>query len=220
MVDCGRYKDSRRTLNRRSPVGGGRYALDALFPLCRLPSTILTSTWQSKMDLQYIAFFTLAAAALISAVMVITRRNAVHSVMWLIVTLFSVGGIYLMQRAEFLFAVQIILYVGGIMVLFLFVVMLVNIDVAVKQAQFSRQWPLALVTVGLLAAELVYGFYVAVHKGLNLPEVTAATATATPGNTELVAQSLYQTYALPVEIASILLLVAMVGAVLMAKKQL
>ena len=172
------------------------------------------------MDLQYIAFFTLAAAALISAVMVITRRNAVLSVMWLIVTLFSVGGIYLMQRAEFLFAVQIILYVGGIMVLFLFVVMLVNIDVAVKQAQFSRQWPLALVTVGLLAAELVYGFYVAVHKGLNLPEVTAATATATPGNTELVAQSLYQTYALPVEIASILLLVAMVGAVLMAKKQL
>jgi len=172
------------------------------------------------MDLQYIAFFTLAAAALISAVLVITRRNAVHSVMWLIVTLFSVGGIYLMQRAEFLFAVQIILYVGGIMVLFLFVVMLVNIDVAVKQAQFSRQWPLALVTVAVLTAELGYGFYVAVHKGLNLPEVAVATATATPGNTELVAQSLYQAYALPVEIASILLLVAMVGAVLMAKKQL
>jgi len=172
------------------------------------------------MDLAHIAFFTLAAAALISAVMVITRRNAVHSVMWLIVTLFSVGGIFLTQRAEFLFAVQIILYVGGIMVLFLFVVMLVNIDVAVKQARFSRQWPLALVTVAVLTAELGYGFYVAVHKGLNLPEVAAAAATATPGNTELVAQSLYQTYALPVEIASILLLVAMVGAVLMAKKQL
>ncbi len=172
------------------------------------------------MNLQYIAFFTLAAATLISAVMVITRRNPVHSVMWLIVTLFSVGGIFLTQRAEFLFAVQIILYVGGIMVLFLFVVMLVNIDVAVKQAEFSRQWPLALVTVGVLTAELGYGFYVAVHKGLNLPEVTAAAATASPGNTELVAQSLYQTYALPVEIASILLLVAMVGAVLMAKKQL
>jgi len=172
------------------------------------------------MYLQYIAFFTLAAAALISAVMVITRRNPVHSVMWLIVTLFSVGGIFLTQRAEFLFAVQIILYVGGIMVLFLFVVMLVNIDVAVKQAEFSRQWPLALVAVAVLTAELGYGFYLAVHKGLGLPEVTAAAATATPGNTELVAQSLYQTYALPVEIASILLLVAMVGAVLMAKKQL
>jgi len=176
------------------------------------------------MDLQHIAFFALAAAALISAVMVITRRNAVHSVMWLIVTLFSVGGIFLTQRAEFLFAVQIILYVGGIMVLFLFVVMLVNLDVAAKQAQFSRQWPLALVTVGVVSAELVYGFYLAVHRGLNLPEVaastTAAGVTATPGNTELVAQALYQTYALPVEIASILLLVAMVGAVLMAKKQL
>jgi len=182
-----------------------------------LPFTVY---WLSNMDLAHIAFFTLAAAALISAVMVITRRNAVHSVMWLIVTLFSVGGIFLTQRAEFLFAVQIILYVGGIMVLFLFVVMLVNIDVAVKQARFSRQWPLALVTVAVLTAELGYGFYVAVHKGLNLPEVAVATATATPGNTELVAQSLYQAYALPVEIASILLLVAMVGAVLMAKKQL
>jgi len=174
------------------------------------------------MDLPHITFFTLAAAALISAVMVITRRNPVHSVMWLIVTLFSVGGIFLTLRAEFLFAVQIILYVGGIMVLFLFVVMLVNIDVAVKQAEFSRQWPLALATVAVVSAELGYGFYTAVHKGLNLPVVApaAAAATATPGNTELVAQGLYQTYALPVEIASILLLVAMVGAVLMAKKQL
>jgi NADH-quinone oxidoreductase subunit J len=172
------------------------------------------------MPLQYIAFFTLAAAMLTSAVLVITRRNPVHSVMWLIVTLFSVGGIYLMQHAELLFAVQIILYVGGIMVLFLFVVMLVNIDVAAKQAQFSRQWPLALVTVALLSAELGYGFYYAVHQGLNLPQVTAATGAATAGNTEAVALSLYQGYMLPVEIASLLLLVAMVGAVLMAKKQL
>src|SRR5271167_517141 len=96
--------------------------------------------------LPQIAFLILAAMALISAILVITRRNAVHSVIWLIVTLFSVGGIFLLQRAEFLFAVQIILYVGGIMVLFLFVVMLVDIDVALKQARFARQWPVALLT--------------------------------------------------------------------------
>src|ERR1700758_2681536 len=104
--------------------------------------------------LPQIAFLILAALALISAVLVITQRNAVHSVIWLIVTLFSVGGIYLMLHAEFLLAVQVILYVGGIMVLFLFVVMLVNLDVAAKQAQFSRQSLLGLATVVALAGEL------------------------------------------------------------------
>ena len=85
--------------------------------------------------------------ALGSAILVITRRNAVHCAMWLVVTLFSVGGIFLTLHAEFLFAVQVILYVGGIMVLFLFVIMLVNLDVAAKQMQFSRQWLLGLATV-------------------------------------------------------------------------
>src|SRR5437870_10194705 len=92
------------------------------------------------MPLQKITFFILSAVALGSAILVITRRNAVHCAMWLVVTLFSVGGIFLTLHAEFLFAVQVILYVGGIMVLFLFVIMLVNLDVAAKQMQFSRQW--------------------------------------------------------------------------------
>jgi NADH:ubiquinone oxidoreductase subunit 6 (subunit J) len=104
--------------------------------------------------LTLIAFGTLSAVALASGIMVITRRNAVHSIIWLIVTLFAVGGIFLLQHAEFLFAVQIILYVGGIMVLFLFVVMLVNLDVALKQAQFSRMWPLGLFTALLVFARL------------------------------------------------------------------
>lgn len=169
------------------------------------------------MTLQQIAFIILSVFALGSAILVITRRNAVHSVMWLVVTLFSVGGVYLMLHAEFLFAVQIILYVGGIMVLFLFVVMLVNLDLAAKQSQFSRQWLLGLVTVAILAAELVYGLY----RGRQGSELApAALGPPAGGNTEAVALSLYQTYMLPVEIASILLLVAMVGAVIMAKKKL
>jgi NADH-quinone oxidoreductase subunit J len=169
------------------------------------------------MELQKIAFIILSVLALGSAILVITRRNAIHSVMWLIVTLFSVGGIYLMLHAEFLFAVQIILYVGGIMVLFLFVIMLVNLDLAAKQAQFSRQWLLGLATVVVLAAELIYGLYRG-RAGFAL--APTAITPAAGGNTEAVGLALYQNYMLPVEIASILLLVAMVGAVVMAKKKL
>jgi NADH-quinone oxidoreductase subunit J len=164
--------------------------------------------------LEQIAFFFLSALALVSAVLVITRRSAVHSAMWLIVTLFSVGGIFLMLHAEFLFAVQVILYVGGIMVLFLFVVMLVNLDVAAKQAQFNRQWQVALVVTVVLMAELGYGIF---HGHEGLPP--AATTPMTGGNTQAVALALYRNFMLPVEIASIMLLVAMVGAVIMAMRK-
>ncbi len=167
--------------------------------------------------LELAAFIILSVLTLASAIMVITRRNAVHSVIWLIVTLFAVGGIYLLQHAEFVFAVQIILYVGGIMVLFLFVVMLVNIDVALKQARFARQWLVALVTAVVLLAQVGYVLYNR-GRGLNLPARPLAAAPA--GNTQAVGMALYQNYMLPVEIASLLLLVAMIGAVIMAKRKL
>ncbi|MGA2986213.1 MAG: NADH-quinone oxidoreductase subunit J [Terriglobia bacterium] len=162
-------------------------------------------------------FIVLSVIALVSAIFVITRHNAVHSAIWLVVTLFAVGGIFLLQHAEFLFAVQIILYVGGIMVLFLFVVMLVDIDVALKQARFARQWQVALVTAVLLLAIVGYALYN--HgQGLNLPARPMVNAPAQ--NTQAVGMALYQNYMLPVEIASVLLLVAMVGAVIMAKRKL
>lgn len=161
-------------------------------------------------------FLFLSVVTLYSAVMVITRRNAIHSVIWLIVTLFAVGGIFLILHAEFLFAVQIILYVGGIMVLFLFVVMLINLDLSVKQAQFSRQWPLALCTAAVLLAGVIYALY----KGGDAFALARVPLGAVPqGNTQRVGMALYQDYMLAVEIASLLLLVAMVGAVLMAKRK-
>lgn len=167
--------------------------------------------------LELITFATLSVIALVSAVLVITRRNAVHSAIWLIVTLFAVSGIYLLQHAEFVFAVQVILYVGGIMVLFLFVVMLVDIDVALKQARFARQSRLALIISFLLAGLLGYALYN--HgRGLNLPARPMINAPAQ--NTQAIGMALYQNYLLPVEIASVLLLVAMVGAVIMAKRKL
>ncbi len=166
--------------------------------------------------LAQIIFFILAAVALSSGVMVITRRNPVHSVLWLIVTLFSVGGIFLLQYAQFLFAVQIILYVGGIMVLYLFVIMLIRVETVVKQPAFSRQWPIGLGAVLVLAGELLWG----ISKGAQSFRLAApAQPAADPKNTESLASALYGSYMLPVEIASLLLLVAMVGAVLMAKKR-
>ena len=89
---------------------------------------------------QAIFFYIFAAMVLGGGILTITRRNAVHSAMFLIVSLMGVAGLYLLQQAEFLFAVQIVLYIGGIMVLFLFVIMLVNLDQAAKEKQFNGQW--------------------------------------------------------------------------------
>lgn len=167
--------------------------------------------------LELATFGVLSAVTLVSAILVITRRNAIHSVIWLIATLAGVGGIYLLQHAEFLFAVQLILYVGGIMVLFLFVVMLVDIDIALKQARFARQWRVALLTSILLLVVIAYALYNR-GQGLNLPARPMVSAPAQ--NTQAVGMALYQNYMLPVEVASVLLLVAMVGAVVMAKRKL
>src|SRR5215472_5014394 len=104
-------------------------------------------------------FYTFALMTLLGAVMTITRRSAVHSAVWLIVSLLGVAGLYLLQQAEFLFAVQIVLYVGGIMVLFLFVIMLVNLDEAAKERQFNRQWLVALIAVGVAGAQLGWFLY-------------------------------------------------------------
>src|SRR5438093_3999322 len=104
-------------------------------------------------------FYFFAALVLGGAIFTVTQRSAVHSAISLIVSLVGVAGLYLLQQAEFLFAVQIVLYVGGIMVLFLFVIMLVNLDQAARQRQFNRQWLVALAAVALVAAEIAYFMY-------------------------------------------------------------
>jgi len=162
-------------------------------------------------------FYAFAVLVLGGGVLTITRRSAVHSAVWLIVSLLGVAGLYLLQQAEFLFAVQIVLYVGGIMVLFLFVIMLVNLDQAARERQFNRQWLVALVAVAAVGAALAYFLY----RGASAFHVAEATTAVmqNQGNTQMVADSLFSEYLLPFELASILLLVAVVGSVIMAKKR-
>jgi NADH-quinone oxidoreductase subunit J len=168
--------------------------------------------------LDTVLFYIFAAMTLLGAIFTITRRSAVHSAISLIFSLFGVAGLYLLQQAEFLFAVQIVLYVGGIMLLFLFVIMLVNLDQAAKERQFNRQWLVALAAVAAVGAEI--GYFLYKGKGaFHIAESGAALVASTVGNTEQVADSLFSDYLLPFEVASLLLLVAVVGSVVMAKKR-
>jgi len=165
-------------------------------------------------------FYFFAGIAVAGAALMVTRRNAVHSAIFLIATLLATAGIFLQLRAEFLFIVQIILYVGGIMVLFIFVIMLVNLDVALHQIKFARQkWVALIVTLALTAQVGVMFWTTGKMPGQGFPILTAAPANRLPPNAEAVAQSLFSSYLLPFEIASVLLLVAMIGAVVMAKKR-
>ncbi len=166
-------------------------------------------------------FYLLSATMIIGGILVITRKNAVHSAMALITALLAQAGLYLMLYAPFVAGVQIILYAGGIMVLFLFVIMLINLERTVKERQFNKQW-----LVGIVAAALLGGLFIAVYtattKGKPLfPEGKMTYVES--NNVQEIGTLLYDVhrgvYMFSFEIASLLLLVAIIGAVVMAKKR-
>ena len=160
-------------------------------------------------------FYLQAGIALISGILVITRRNPVHSALALILALLAQAGLYLMLYAPFVAGVQIILYAGGIMVLFLFVIMLVNIQRSSKEDQFNKQW-----LAGTLAAAALGFLLVTVYmKGQALMPVTQTAVPTESNNTQEIGTLLYGQYMFTFEIASLLLLVAIIGAVVMAKKR-
>jgi len=165
-------------------------------------------------------FYFLSGLAILSGLVVITRRNAVHSALALIVTLLAVAGLYLMLFAPFVAGVQIIVYAGGIMVLFLFVIMLVNLERVAKERQFNRIWP-----VGLLAACALLVLFLGVYERGKSLFVERAMPPVETSNTQQIGVYLYGEagkmgqYTFAFEIASLLLLVAILGAVIMAKKR-
>jgi NADH-quinone oxidoreductase subunit J len=166
-----------------------------------------------------IAFYTLAAFILGFAVMVVSTRDTVHSVLFLVLDFLFVAALYVLLAAPFLAVIQILVYAGGIVVLYLFVVMLVNLKRPPEAHQDShRRGKLGFALAGVVLAELaiigVYG-----SRSAAAP-VAAVAPLPVSGNTEQVGWLLYTSYLIPFEIASMLLLVAMIGAIVLAKREL
>ena len=161
-----------------------------------------------------ISFYALAVVALLAGLMVIVMRNTVHSAIFLVTTFIAVAGIYITLQAEFIAAVQILVYAGGIMVLFIFAILLVNIAELKKIRAFHKQWLIAV--LGVIAV----AFY-AIRLFLALSSAPAQQAVGRElpmGNIESIAVLLYRKFLFPFEIASVLLLVAMIGAIIMTRK--
>jgi NADH-quinone oxidoreductase subunit J len=168
-----------------------------------------------------IAFYTLSAFILGFAIMVVSTKNTVHSVLFLVLNFLFVAALYVLLGAEFLAVIQILVYAGGIVVLYLFVVMLVNL----KRPPEAHQDPHRMTKLGfgmaaavLLELGLIATYSAAVPSAR--PPVVATAAIPVSGNTEQVGWLLYTSYLIPFEIASMLLLVAMIGAIVLAKREL
>jgi len=167
-----------------------------------------------------LAFYLFATLTIVSGLMTITARNPVHSVLWLILAFFNAAGLMVLVGAEFIAMLLVIVYVGAVAVLFLFVVMMLDIDFAELRAGFIRNFPLGIAVALVLLAELVLGagaYRVGALK-LGTPDGTAATP-AGASNIEAIGALLYGKYLFLFEAAGLILLVAMVGAIVLTHRQ-
>jgi NADH-quinone oxidoreductase subunit J len=166
--------------------------------------------------MELLFFYIFAGVAIASAVMVVTNRNVLHAVLFLILTLFCVAAIYVILQAEFLAAVQVLLYVGAIMALFIFTVLLINVMQAQFLRQFHGQRPLAAILVVALLGETLFLLFSDFRDNFPLMRETPADLAGQSG-LEVLARLLLTDYLLLFEVASILLLAALIGAVVLAR---
>jgi len=162
-----------------------------------------------------IAFYYLAAASVASAMLAVTRRNPIHSMLWVLALFLHVAGIFLLAGAEFLAAVQIIIYAGAILVFYLFFVMLLDLQREAAGPRFGAHWPLCAVA-GIAFAALAY---YAREPGLVPVARRVAPEGASIGSISVVGTALFTQFALPFEIASLILLAGMVGAIVVSKRK-
>jgi NADH-quinone oxidoreductase subunit J len=181
-----------------------------------------------------VVFYIFAAIAVISAALCILQKSPVAAALWLVSTMFSLAAIYVLLNAQFIAAIQVLVYAGAVMVLFLFVIMLLNLGHAQSDIRGPSSLAATLVIVGLLAVELVALFgYTPRRLASELAQWPTFTDPATvfvagqitqrasqaQGVVGAVAGPMFQVYLIPFEITSILLLAAMVGAVVLAKRK-
>jgi NADH-quinone oxidoreductase subunit J len=158
-------------------------------------------------------FLYFAAVIILSAVFTITRRNPVHSVLFLLLLFFHIAGVFVLLNAEFLAAVQLIVYAGAILILYLFVVMLLNVDRESKAPRAHRFWPWTV----LFGAMIITGIGLLVSAG-TFPADTNQPMKLSADVRQLGVE-MFTRYLVPFEIASVVLLVGLVGAVMLAKKR-
>ena len=170
--------------------------------------------------IQVLSFYLFAVLMIASAVLVISSRNPVHSVLWLILAFFNAAGLMVLVGAEFIAMLLVIVYVGAVAVLFLFVVMMLDIDFAEMRAGFIKNFPLGLAIALVLLAELIFGVgaYKAGELALGTPDGTGA-APLGESNLEGIGALLYGKYVLLFEVAGIILLVAMIGAIVLTHRR-
>jgi NADH-quinone oxidoreductase subunit J len=170
--------------------------------------------------IQIVSFYFFAAILLAAAAMVIFSRNPVHSVLWLIVAFFNAAGLMVLVGAEFIAMLLVIVYVGAVAVLFLFVVMMLDIDFAELRAGFAKNLPLGLLLAIILVVELVLGLgaYRAGAVQLGVADVAAKAAADVP-NIEAIGALLYSKYVFLFETAGLILLVAMIGAIVLTHRK-
>ncbi|OIN56909.1 NADH-quinone oxidoreductase subunit J family protein [Arsenicibacter rosenii] len=161
-----------------------------------------------------IVFYVLTGITLLSAITVVTARNPIHSVLALIATFFCLSGHYILMNAQFLAAVNIIVYAGAIMVLFLFTIMFLNLRREDEESKTNLTKMAAVVVGGILMVTMLLVF-----RAVQLPAVNEGNFDARTGLVEQLGIMLYSDYLLPFELASVLLLVAMVGAVMLGKRE-
>jgi NADH-quinone oxidoreductase subunit J len=167
-----------------------------------------------------IAFYLFAVLTVASGAITILARNPVHSVLWLILAFFNAAGLMVLVGAEFIAMLLVIVYVGAVAVLFLFVVMMLDIDFAELRAGFVRYFPFGALVALVLLAEIVLGIgaYRAGALNLGTPDGTAATPVGA-SNIEAIGALLYSRYLFLFESAGIVLLVAMIGAIVLTHRQ-
>ena len=167
--------------------------------------------------IQAFAFYLFAGIMLLSGAMTVSSRNPVHAVMWLILAFFNAAGLMVLVGAEFIAMLLVIVYVGAVAVLFLFVVMMLDIDVAEMRAGLARYWPLGLTIAVALAAELIIATQAWSVGGIELARRVGPIAADKP-NIEALGELLYSRYLFVFEGAGLVLLVAMIGAIVLTHR--